>query len=62
MDEEERGVVKATISFDYKTFGQEDDRDDKDIRMPPCSWRTKLRSHSKMETSYCCFDRTSEEP
>ena len=33
-----------------------------DLRMPPCSWGTKLRSHSKMETSYCCFGRTSEEP
>ena len=29
MEEEKRGVFKATISFDYKTFGQENDRDDK---------------------------------
>ena len=29
MEEEKRGIVSPQISFDYKTFGQEDDRDDK---------------------------------
>ena len=48
MEEEKRGTARPQFHFDYKTFGQEDDRDDK------ATASVYKNDHTKMICGHAC--------